>query len=43
MMIAIIGSILALAAIGWVLYVNARDRRTFEKELDEAAEEDSDG
>lgn len=46
MTIAIICSILALAVIGWVLYVNAKDRRSFEKELaediDRAAGDDSD-
>ena len=34
-MTAIICSILVVAAIGWVLRVNADDRRRFEKELDE--------
>lgn len=33
---AIICSILVLAVIGWVLRVNANDRRLFEKELDDA-------
>lgn len=42
-MSAILFSILALAAIGWVLHVNARDRAILEKELDEelARERDS--
>jgi hypothetical protein len=34
-MSAILFSILALAAIGWVLHVNARDRAILEKELDQ--------
>lgn len=32
---AILLSVLVLAAIGWVLRVNARDRALLEKELDE--------
>lgn len=35
MMSAILLSILTLAAIGWVLRVNARDRKLLEKELEE--------
>ena len=35
MMTATICSILALAAIGWVIHVNAVDRRVLEKELDD--------
>lgn len=42
MMSAIICSILVLAAIGWVLRVNANDRKVFEKELDDAFEDDAD-
>lgn len=42
MTMAIICSILVLAVIGWVLHVNAKDRKRFEKELDEAAEDDPD-
>ena len=34
-MSAILFSILSLAAIGWVLHVNARDRKRLEKELDD--------
>lgn len=34
-MSAILCSILALAGIGWVLHVNARDRKALEKELDD--------
>lgn len=41
-MTAIICSILALAAIGWVIRVNAHDRKVFEKELDEAFRNDPD-
>lgn len=39
MMSAIICSILVLAVIGWVLRVNARDRKNFEKDLDHALDE----
>lgn len=35
MMTAIIGSILVLAAIGWMIRINANDRKIFEKELDD--------
>ncbi|WP_267872583.1 hypothetical protein [Massilia sp. BSC265] len=41
-MSAMICSILLLAVIGWVLRVNANDRKTFEKELDDASEDDPD-
>lgn len=37
---AIICSILVLAAIGWVLRVNANDRKNFEKELDDTLADD---
>lgn len=43
MMSAIICSILALAAIGWVLHVNANDRKAFEKELEEEFADECDG
>jgi hypothetical protein len=33
MMTTILASILALLAIGWVLRINAKDRKRFEKEL----------
>ena len=39
---AMICSILLLAAVGWVLRVNAKDRRNFEKELDDACADDPD-
>lgn len=42
LMNAIICSILVLAAIGWVLCVNADDRRLFEKELDDMPADDPD-
>ncbi|MFC0252201.1 hypothetical protein [Massilia consociata] len=32
-------SILLLLVVGWVLYVNANDRKTFEKELREYLED----
>lgn len=41
-MSAIIVSILALAAIGWVLSINAGDRKIFEKSLDEEFGDDPD-
>ena len=41
-MSAILCSILVLAAIGWVLRVNANDRKSFEKELDDAFADDPD-
>jgi len=34
-MSAILLSIVVLAAVGWVLRVNARDRRLLEKELED--------
>jgi len=36
-------SVLALCAIGWMLYTNARDRKTFEKQLERALQDDHDG
>lgn len=36
-------SVLALCAIGWMLYTNARDRKTFEKQLERALQDDDDG
>ena len=39
-MSAVICSILVLAVIGWVLRVNADDRKSFEKELDDAFADD---
>ena len=42
MMTAIICSILALAVIGWVIRVNAEDRKLFEKELEAAFADDLD-
>jgi len=42
-MSAILFSILGLAAIGWVLHVNAADRRILEKELDDEFRPGQDG
>lgn len=35
-------SILALLLVGWVLYTNANDRKTFEKQLEEDLADDPD-
>lgn len=40
MITALMCSILMLAVIGWVLYVNSVDRRSFEKELVEELADD---
>lgn len=40
-MAAIALSALALLGIGWVLYINARDRKAFEKQLEKALADDS--
>ncbi|MFC5461474.1 hypothetical protein [Massilia niabensis] len=41
-MTILICSILALLLLGWVLYINSNDRKTFEKELEEDLADDSD-
>ena len=39
-MTILICSILALVLVGWVLYTNANDRKTFEKQLEEDLADD---
>lgn len=41
-MAAIVFSALALLLLGWVLTVNAHDRKTFEKQLEDALADDTD-
>lgn len=41
-MAAIVFSALALLTLGWVLYINAKDRMTFEKQLEHALLDDAD-
>jgi hypothetical protein len=40
MMTTILASILALLAIGWVLRINAKDRKRFEEELNRSKVQD---
>jgi len=40
-MLAVLCALLALLAIGWVLSVNARDRKRLEKELQQQARDDA--
>ena len=35
-------ALLALVLVGWVLYTNANDRKTFEKQLEEDLADDAD-
>ena len=42
MMIILMCSLLAVVLVGWVLFTNARDRKTFEKELEQELENDRD-
>lgn len=42
MMIILMCSLLAVVLVGWVLFINARDRKTFEKELEQELENDRD-
>jgi hypothetical protein len=39
-MTTILASILALLAIGWILRINAKDRKRFEKELNSSKVQD---
>lgn len=41
-MIIVMCSILAVVIVGWVLLTNAKDRKTFEKELEEDLADDCD-
>ena len=41
MAMIVLFSILALLALGWVLYTNSNDRKTFEKELEEDLADDT--
>jgi len=40
-MIAALLSILAVLGLGWVLYVNANDRRKFERQLEQYLADDT--
>lgn len=42
MMIILMCSLIALLLLGWVLLTNAKDRKTFEKELEEDLADDRD-
>ena len=41
-MIILMCSFLAVVLVGWVLFTNARDRKSFEKELEEDIADDRD-
>jgi len=43
MMTTILSSFLALLLLAWVLRINAKDRKTFERELDEELAKDPEG
>lgn len=43
MMTMILFSFLALLLLAWVLHINANDRKTFERELDEELSGDPEG